>query len=300
MEKVISGIGIINSYMFGGKMRITLLLVFISSLVFCQNPNGKYVNAPFEKGLPTRIPFKWNNTLYSSVNGGEYYKSLFVVSRDSLKTEDKCFLFVFDNDNNFSLSAISFIKFGDNVFKSLISLNSQEEDKLSPLHLELNLNERTLNYWWENKNIIEYKFPKIIEEYPLKIGKMFPLLNIETEKGNWSSKPSNKIIVINWWATSCIPCIEEMPGLNELVNKYSEDKIEFVAIVWDKDNYAQFISKHTFNYLQGYGNEKTFQLFGGVFPRNIIIDRTGKIIYNKTGALKETYKKLDNILKSIL
>jgi len=280
-------------------MRITILIVFVSTVIFCQNQSEKYVAAPFEKGLPTEIPFKWQSTLYSSINTGGYFKSMFVVSRDSLKTSQQCFLFTI-NENGFSTNAISFERNGENIFKATIALSNQDDDKLSQLNLVLNLNKSSLEYRWENKDENKYDVPTVIEEYELKIGKLFPSISVETAKGKWSSDQENKIIVINWWATSCLPCVEEMPGLNELVNKYPKDKVEFIAIVWDKENHSKFLSKHQFNYEQGYGNKDISQLFGETFPRHIIVNKNGVILFNKHGGSKDIDLELEKVINKYL
>lgn len=145
-----------------------------------------------------------------------------------------------------------------------------------------------------------YEHPTIVGEYKLKVGNVFPQVEVETAKGTWSNKEKNKIIVINWWATSCLPCIEEIPGLSQLVEKYPKDKVEFVAIAWDKKNHAKFISKHKFSYLQGFGDKKLTKLFGEAFPRNIILNKKGIILYNQTGGLKDTYLELEKIIEGNL
>ena len=280
-------------------MRLTFIIFFISTVIFCQNHSEKYVSASFNKGLPTEIPFKWQSTLYSSINTGGYFKSLFIVSHDSLKTSQQCFLFMV-NENGFSFNAILFKKNDENIFKATITLSNQDEDKLSPLELVLNLNQSSLEYRWENKDETKYDVPTVIKEYELKIGKLFPLIDIEIPNGRWSSNQENKIIVINWWATSCLPCVEEMPGLNELVNKYPKDKVEFIAIVWDKENLSKFLSKHQFNYEQGYGNKNISQLFGETFPRHIIVNKDGVILFNKLGGSKDINLELEKVINKYL
>jgi len=274
-----------------------LFLFLFSAISFAQERKESFIASSFYHGLPKEIPLKWQNTLYSSINVGGYFKSLFIVSRDSLKTSENCFLFLV-NENGFSRNAISFEKAGENNYKAKIFLSSQEEDKLSPLKLVLNLVEKSLKYRWDNKNEIAYENPTIIEEYQLKIGKIFPQIDVETAEGIWSSNKRNKIVVINWWATSCLPCIEEMPGLNELVNKYP--KAEFIAIVWDKKNLSSFISKHKFNYEQGYGTEKLTHLFGDVFPRHIIVNKEGIVLFNKLGGSKDINLELEKVIKENL
>jgi len=280
-------------------MRFVLLVFFVSSFVFCQDQNEKFVTAPFEKGMPREIFFKWENASYSEIDIGEFYKALYVVSRDSFNSAKNCSLF-FITQNGFSYNDISFVLKEKKIYETSISLTTQEEDTLSPLKLILNLDEKSLKYRWDNKDMANYEHPTIVGEYKLKVGNVFPQVEVETAKGTWSNKEKNKIIVINWWATSCLPCIEEIPGLSQLVEKYPKDKVEFVAIAWDKKNHAKFISKHKFSYLQGFGDKKLTKLFGEAFPRNIILNKKGIILYNQTGGLKDTYLELEKIIEGNL
>lgn len=281
-------------------MRFVLLVFLVSSFVFCQDQNEKFVTAPFEKGVPKEIIFKWENASYSEIDIGGFYKALYIVSRDSFNTDKNCSLFLITQNGGFIYNDISFVLKEKNIYEVSISLTTQEEDTLSLLKLILNLDEKSLKYRWDNKDIKNYEHPSIIEEYQLKVGKNFPQIEVETTNGTWSNKEINKIIVINWWATSCLGCVEEMPGLNQLVEKYPNDKVEFIAIVGDKANHAKFISNHKFNYLQGFGDKKLTKLFGGAFPRNIILNKEGVILYNHAGGLKDTHLELEKIIEGNL
>ncbi|MEO8231284.1 MAG: TlpA disulfide reductase family protein [Ignavibacteriota bacterium] len=262
---------------------------------FCQNQDEKYVITKFNKGLPPEIPFKWDKAFYTSINSGDFFQSLYLVSRDSLKTPNESFLFIIDSIG-FSYKTVDFIKLGQNIYKSTVSLITKDEDKLDSLRLVLNLKERTLSYSWNNKT----KIPTVIEKYKLKVGAIFPQINVKTANGNWTNKDQNKIIVINWWATSCLPCIEEIPVLNELTKKFSNNNVEFIAIVWDTENQPGFIKKHPFKYIQGFGSETLNEFFGEIFPRHIIINRDGRILLNKLGGSKQIGKELDSIITSRL
>ncbi|MFA4924972.1 MAG: TlpA disulfide reductase family protein, partial [Ignavibacteriaceae bacterium] len=231
---------------------------------------------------------------------GEFYKLLYVVSRDSFNTNKNCSLFLIPQNGGFIYNDISFVLKEKNIYEANISLESREEDTLSPLKLILNLDEKSLKYRWDNKDIKNYEHPSIIEEYQLKVGKTFPQIEVETANGTWSNKEKNKIVVINWWATSCLPCVEEMPGLNQLVEKYPKEKVEFIAIVSDKENHSKFMNKHKFNYKQGFGNKKIRQLLGEAFPRNIILNKEGVILYNHTGGSKDINLELEKIIRENL
>jgi thiol-disulfide isomerase/thioredoxin len=161
------------------------------------------------------------------------------------------------------------------------------------------LTKREIKYRWESEKTNEYENPSIFKEYNLKVGNKFPIIKIKTEHGNWTNRHKNKIIVINWWATSCLPCRNEIPDLNKLVEKYSGRNIEFVAIIYDKENLSRFLKEHKFSYEQGYSDNDLSLLFEKSFPRHLIIDKNNKIIFN-AGGLPDIYEQLDNIIKSVL
>jgi thiol-disulfide isomerase/thioredoxin len=102
-----------------------------------------------------------------------------------------------------------------------------------------------------------------------------------------------KPVVLNFWATWCVPCAAEMPLLSELQTQY-KDKILFIAASIDDDDVKPeipaFIKKHkgdaltvmtgaTFDNLTDFG-------VGQVMPGTIFIDAEGNIVDRVSGALK--------------
>ena len=63
-----------------------------------------------------------------------------------------------------------------------------------------------------------------------------PSFNYRTWAGSPASfsEPSGQIVIINFWASWCAPCIEEIPSLIKLVNKY-QGKIKLIAVSGDSD-----------------------------------------------------------------
>lgn len=124
-------------------------------------------------------------------------------------------------------------------------------------------------------------------ELPLKKGNEFPSFELELlNGGNFSSDSlEGKVTFINLWFTACIPCIEEMPELNKLVEAY-KDKVEFLSITFDEMEKVQtFLKKNDFNFkhiIKAGGFIKD-ELKNNSFPRNIIIDKTGKIVLVNDG-----------------
>ncbi|MGY6521817.1 MAG: TlpA family protein disulfide reductase [Mongoliitalea sp.] len=95
-------------------------------------------------------------------------------------------------------------------------------------------------------------------------------------------------VVINVWATWCGPCIKEIPELNELVEKYQDQGIRFLAFTNETTAvYEAFLKKRAdfkFDYEMSFANNQaiafinTFdkQYQGRAIPLHILVDRDGK------------------------
>lgn len=75
----------------------------------------------------------------------------------------------------------------------------------------------------------------------VRIGKQVDLktkqnYNFKTSDFYKTYYSSSNITVLNLWATWCEPCIEEMPSLNDVKQKYEKDSINFISISIDKDS----------------------------------------------------------------
>ncbi|NNJ89373.1 MAG: TlpA family protein disulfide reductase [Eudoraea sp.] len=136
---------------------------------------------------------------------------------------------------------------------------------------------------------------EIVDEYDWTL-KSFDgeLLNLEDHKG--------KVIVINFWATWCPPCIEELPSLQGLYNDYS-DKVTFLFVARDKENrVATFLSKKDYNIPVYFERGLTPKLFYyPSIPSTYIIGKKGVIEMAKTGSYdwnsNPVRELLDNLLK---
>ena len=110
-----------------------------------------------------------------------------------------------------------------------------------------------------------------------------------------------KPVVINWWHTACSPCIAEMPELNELVEKYADRGVEFLAIAHNEmAHLPPFLQKHPFSYDIALGKEDAMQIFGYAFPRHVILDSEGKVAYDVLGYSADATDKMDAVIGSLL
>ena len=110
-----------------------------------------------------------------------------------------------------------------------------------------------------------------------------------------------KPVVINWWQTFCPPCITEIPELNELVEKYANHDIEFLAIANNEmAELTPFLKKHPFTYDVALGDDEAVQIFGQGYPRHVIIDREGKVTYDVLGYSPDITDRMDAVIGSLL
>jgi len=121
---------------------------------------------------------------------------------------------------------------------------------------------------------------KELEKKKAIIGKEYPIENETTLGGKNISLSSlkGKPTLINLWFTSCAPCIEEMPVLNELKSKYS-DKFNFLSITMDSESKVnKLLEKHKFNFDHIVNSEKltTKMGFNG-YPVNLFLDKNGVV-----------------------
>jgi peroxiredoxin len=94
-----------------------------------------------------------------------------------------------------------------------------------------------------------------------------------------------KIVVLNFWFIACKPCVNEMPVLNGIKNKYDPTKIVFLALSLDnKDAVNTFLQQHQFDYIQlpdAAAVHKKYHL--NAYPVSIVINARGIVSFVQTG-----------------
>jgi peroxiredoxin len=111
-----------------------------------------------------------------------------------------------------------------------------------------------------------------------------------------SSDFKGKVVILNFWATWCPPCKEEIPGFVELQKKYGGQGLAVVGVSLDEHRLSKvrrFIEETEINYQIVLGNVMMMQNFGGSgLPTTFVIDRSGKIVAKHVGfTSKETFEK---------
>src|SRR5665647_685714 len=186
---------------------------------------------------------------------------------------------------------------------SILNISFNNSSKKISLQLTINNLTNEIQYLWFDKNNQKSKIASIINiEKPLQKNKLFPPMKVVSLNGDSISVKDFivKFIVINWWATGCAPCRQEIPGLNSLVEKYkSNSGVVFLAVAFDKKKDLEYyLNLKEFKYKQTMGGKETVKLFGESFPKNIIVNPQGMITFYSEGGNKYKYLDIDKELKS--
>lgn len=102
------------------------------------------------------------------------------------------------------------------------------------------------------------------------------------------------VLVVNFWATWCAPCREEMPGFVRLQSRLGGAGLQFVGVAIDQpaaaDRFARALgvnypvvvsSGEALEWMRLGGNAK------GVLPYTLVLDRSGKVVFRHLGVVQE-------------
>ena len=139
------------------------------------------------------------------------------------------------------------------------------------------------------KNLVIHKEPKKLEKINFK--------NVNNENINLN-KFKDSLIIINFWATWCAPCIEEMPSLNRLQINPNFDNLQIIPINVGRESIEKsknFYEKLNINNLEIYFDKKTelvnkFLLRG--LPTTIFINKKGEEFARIIGFVNFDDKKI--------
>ena len=116
-----------------------------------------------------------------------------------------------------------------------------------------------------------------------------PAIEVTTLDGRTISLEAlkGKVVLVDFWATWCPPCREEIPHFIQLYNTYAP-KIEILGVAMDEEGeevVAPFVKEHQIPYPIAIGTEALMDAFGGVrgLPTTFVVDPKGRIIRKYLG-----------------
>ena len=142
---------------------------------------------------------------------------------------------------------------------------------------------------------------EIEEEAQLLIGDYnWQLRSLDGDKVNYSDF-KGQVIVVNFWATWCPPCVAEMPSFQKLYNAYG-DKIVFLFVANDEpDRVSDFITDKNYELPVYYQETKVpDEMNSNSLPTTYIVDATGHIVASKVGAADWNSNKVRKLLDKLI
>jgi len=109
------------------------------------------------------------------------------------------------------------------------------------------------------------------------------------------SSLKGKVIILDFWATSCPPCRKEIPGFVELHETYKDEGLEIVGVCLESESnkVKAFAEDLGISYVLVFANRGVSQEYGGIryIPTTFIIDRRGDVAKKHIGYVsKEVFE----------
>jgi peroxiredoxin len=107
----------------------------------------------------------------------------------------------------------------------------------------------------------------------------------------------DKVVLLNFWATWCVPCRAEIPWFQEFDKKYKDQGFAVLGVSMDEEGWGivkPYVEERKITYRVVIGDEHVSTMYGGIdaLPTTFLIDREGKIAAIHTGLVsKATYEK---------
>lgn len=156
--------------------------------------------------------------------------------------------------------------------------------------------------------------PVSINGVPQTNAPMPPLKNVE--KLGWQTSESvpvklgelkGKVVVLDFWATYCPPCLDEIPHLVALQERHKASGLEIVGLhvggEEDRPKVPAFVEKLKMSYTLAYPEDAlTEMLFGGnnAIPQTFVFDRKGNLVRKFVGFNDDIKNELDKIIEQAI
>jgi thiol-disulfide isomerase/thioredoxin len=145
-----------------------------------------------------------------------------------------------------------------------------------------------------------------INERVVVAGDSAPSFSIATEGGRTVSLDQfgGKLLILNFWATWCPPCVEETPSLSEFAARFANKGVVVLGVSVDKDEkaYRAFLQQFRPTFLTARDPEMKINGEYGTFkyPETYIIDAKGKVVQKIIGPANWSDGKMISYVESLL
>jgi thiol-disulfide isomerase/thioredoxin len=145
-----------------------------------------------------------------------------------------------------------------------------------------------------------------IREHVIAVGDSAPEFSVTAEGGRAVGVPNfgGKLLVLNFWATWCPPCVEETPSLSQFAQRFAGKGVVVLGVSVDKDErqYRAFLQQYRPAFLTSRDPQTKINGDYGTFkyPETYIIDAKGKVVQKIIGPTDWADEKMVSYVNSLL
>jgi len=140
----------------------------------------------------------------------------------------------------------------------------------------------------------------------IDVGDTAPDFSITADNGRTVSLKDfgGKVLVLNFWATWCPPCIDELPSLDQFQRELASSGVVVLGVSVDKDQkaYKRFLQRANVAFMTARDPDNKINAEYGtfVFPESYIINSDGKVVMKIINETNWTDDKMMNFVKTLL
>ncbi len=154
--------------------------------------------------------------------------------------------------------------------------------------------------------VMVYRVQGYLRVYDVQAGDRAPGFRLVDEQGLGLSLDDyrGKLVLLNFWATWCPPCVQEMPSLNATYEQFREDGFVVLGVSVDEDaaQYSDFLARRGVTFPTVRDPERHVSTRYGTlkYPESYLISRDGRVLRKYVGPEDWGRPEIANYLRSVL
>jgi len=140
----------------------------------------------------------------------------------------------------------------------------------------------------------------------VQVGDAAPQFSIATASGAEFTLPAtDQVVLINFFATWCGPCLAELPHIDEIWNRLQANENFRLLVIGREetlDSVLEFRDRNDFSFpIAADPDRRIYSLFAEeLIPRTIVVSPEGRVVYSKAGFMEEDITELKQVLEQQL